>query len=96
MQKVEMPTFAVFWTDEQRADAQKGIDEMNRHILDRTFADYVKQKYPEPYTIDIDYNKLGKQLRSAGYTVDETEEIIARVECGQTVDSAMQTVEERR
>lgn len=89
---VEMPTFAVFWTDEQRAEAQRGIDEMNRHILDGTFVDYVKQKYPEPYTIDIDYKDLSRQLKREGYTVAQIEEIIARVECGQTLDSAMQSV----
>lgn len=84
---VEMPTFAIYWTDEQRAEAQKVIDDMNRRILDGTFES--KGLEDEPV---IDDKKLWKELRRAGYTVEQTEEIIARVYCGQTLDSAMQSV----
>ena len=38
---------------------------------------------------------LIRQLKEAGFTKIEIEEIIARVECGQTLDSAMQTILER-
>lgn len=38
---------------------------------------------------------LIRQLKEEGFTKEEIEEIIARVTCGQTLDSAMQTILER-
>lgn len=39
--------------------------------------------------------KLAGMLRRNGFTAKETEEIIARMACGQTFDSAMQRIMER-
>lgn len=85
MQKVEMPTFAIYWTDEQRAEAQKVIDRINSE------EDFVVIDDPEPIKLQMP-RKVYRDLKAEGYTTKQIQEIMARVYCGQTLDSAMQSV----
>ena len=85
MQKVEMPTFAIFWTEEQIAEAQKVIDRINNED------DFVITDDPEPIMLQMP-RKVYKDLKAEGYTTKQIKEIMARVYSGETLDSAMQTV----
>lgn len=79
---ITLPEWCKFWSDEEINAAAKAVYEDNH-------SESIEEIESE---IEINCDQIIEELRDDGFTKSQIEEIVAYVECGYTINAAIQRI----